>query len=264
MLQKNKTESHLPQSAHERIQQIIANQFQTPVFVSMLLCFTLSLVLGFFSTLEENPIDRLLNFLYQIPFINQDFLQPLKSVYNAIWGIQIVLLLCGAVTVAGFWIILWCAKTNAGARVYNIGFTAVEIVKFNQLVVSLFAIPWLATQAYRLLSKVKTYIDGFVAQNIASRISILQAIVVVIAFGTIVYLFNTLLTFMLLKDSACTVCVNSRISIYSPVYCFVLSAIMLYAQFKIGFSIQILLSCAAMILFGIFIIQYRNEMNRSE
>lgn len=260
MFPKSKSDSQLQYLDHESLRQTITNQFHTPVFICMLICGTLTLLFGFVSFLNRNPISDLLTLLHQLPLSIQEALSPLESVIAAARGIQIALLLCGTVTAAGFWIIFLSSKFNADTQAYRIGFTAIEIVKFNQLVVSLFIMPLAAIQTYNILGSVKNYVGEVGLQTAASRIEFLRIIVVVVAIGTIIHLFDVLLTFMLLKDSVCTVSVNSQMTFYSPIYCFLISAVLLYVLFEIGFNIAAILACASLILFGVFIIQYRSKM----
>ena len=229
-----------------------------------MICCTISLIIGVFGALDNNLIDKILNVLDQLPFLDPSIIQFMESVTGAMHGVQLAFILCGIVTIAGFWVIFWGAAHNTSEKAYRIGFTAIQVVKFNELIVSLFVLPWFTIRGYRLLDTVKSYLDSFGLHDYISQVSLLQTLLVITVAGFLFYLFDVLVVFSIMKDSACNSFANSHVSYYSPIWCFIISAAGLFIQLKTEFSMFVLLSCTGMILFGIFIFQYRRKMLQFE
>lgn len=219
----------------ERVRKALAEIYGAPLFLAMIICFTLIQICGMLSVAGA---DMLLSSL------------GMGRVFPAA-GL-IVLFGPNLVIAAGMWLIYGNAKTGAEERKYQVGFTMIQVVQFNQMIVMLIGSIVLVALGWRA-------VDGIFAgaQETGVRIGLVLG-----AIGVVYYQFMMLLSVTLMKDGAMEQASNPQVSMSAAVLSILFGTVVLLIQLRFSVSLLLLLAGAYGVLQGICMILYRVRMSR--
>ncbi|MBQ8834423.1 MAG: hypothetical protein IJ001_05810 [Oscillospiraceae bacterium] len=260
----NLTDANSAPSRKETLHQKIAQLFCTPLFLGLIACYSATQVISLFTLSDRNPMAYLLSILKSWGINDYLITGPLSQLSNTIQSVQLFLLVPCIVVAIALWIIALNAKKYGEKRLYNIGFTTIQVIKFNQMIIMGIALVLVAIKGYSLLNELKELLILVSLQDAEKWIGIAKVMLVVGAIGTIYFTFRVLLTFSLMKESACETVSIQQTSLFVPIVCFILSAVSLLIQIKFGFDLVSLLNCGSAILFGVYLLNYRKVMDQLE
>ena len=222
---------------HEAIPQL----FTMPLFLAMLICYSLSLLANLITLVKQTPLDAVATMLGSSGSL-------LAQVSGTIRTASFLLQLPGIIMVAALWLVFWTAKTNSDDRGYRIGFTIVQLVQFLRFLLALVFIPLILFKGNQLMEALH------LTDSSTTTVLVVSGIV------SICFLFRLMLSFWFIKETVCEKTIITQVSIFVPVLCFILSATALLLALKAQAGIETFLPSVSAILFGLYLLKYRSEM----
>lgn len=247
-------------SRKDRLHLEIIQLFSSPLFLCLTVCFSLAQIISLFTLSDRNPVASLVSILTDWGIYDSLIMEPLANLSNSIQSAQLFILVPFILITAGLWIIILNAKKDGDNRWYRIGFTTIQVVLFNQLIIALFLVPIASIKVWSILNAIAELAEYVNMQEIIRWITVGKVFLVPAALGTIYFMFRVLITFSVMKESVCESAVIEQSSLYVPFLCFILGGISLLLQIKFGFDLVSVLNCATAILFGIYLLHYKKKI----
>lgn len=237
--------------------------FSTPLFLALLICFTITLGVNVAAIIMHHSPMGLFSALMASGSAQ---LTQAFAVYgeNTIIS-QLVAVLPNVIMLAGLWIVFFNAATASNEKIYRIGFTAVQVVRFNMLIIT----------GLMLLTLDMHLIRTIDAEGIANGLALTYKIGIIVASLLIVfYNFKVLAMFSFIKETVCENSPITQISILVALFCIIwggtyalttvfygieLGAKMIAVEFILPAAAS-LLQCVSAILFGCYILVYRSKI----
>ena len=245
-MHQNSIESSPASNRPKNIREAIPTLFTTPLFLALLICYSLSLLANLMGLMAQNPLDQIATTLAMFGLSGSMFAELSNSIRTA----SILIQLPGIIMVAALWLIFWTAKYNSDDRGYRVGFTIIQLVQFFRFLIALFIIPLLLFKAYQLLE----------AFNLDS--SSTSMFLVLVGIISICFLFRLMLSFWFIKETVCEKTIITQVSVFVPILCFILGAASLLVALMMMSGIETYLPNVSAILFGLYLLYYRSEMVR--
>lgn len=248
----------------ERLHQGINTLISAPLSLALVTCYSLSLIINLLTLSDRNPVESLVSILHNFGIFDQQVLSPLTQLSSTINLVQLFLLIPGIVVAAGMWTIYLDAHTKKNTRMASIGFTAIQIVKFNQFVISIVALPVIVIKGRSILDDLKDFVSPLGFQDIVQWIDVSKTLLVVLAIGLFIFGFQMIVSATVMKESVCNNVAIKNVSVYSAVVCLIAGIACFVFQIKFGFELNATLSGCSAILFGAYFLYYRFEMAKLE
>lgn len=245
---------------HQEIKQL----FSSNLFIGLTACYSLAQIIGLFTLSAKNPIAPLVSMLNSWGVYDSQIMEPLTNLSNVIQFAQLILLVPCIIIATGLWIIVLNAKNDGDKQWYRIGFTTIQIILFNQMVVALFFIPVVSIKIWSILNALKEFAEYVNMYEMLNWIIFGKVFLVAAAIGTIYFMFRVLLIFSIMKESVCESVAIQQACLYVPILCFLLGVASVLLQIKLGGDFASMANCATSILFAFYLLDYRKQMDRIE
>lgn len=255
-------------------------QFSSPLFLIMTILCTLAcvanvvaLAMGYsiidlFSTLLSGNFASVQGAFNDV--LNMSIMTTNKEgieVINSVWLTHLLTASANLFVVIGMWLVYLSALLGGREKLYRVGFTTMQVVKFNMIIVSGF---FMLTNGISIFRALEANADILPAAAIITY----KVLIVLISLFILFFDFRTVAMFAYLKETGAenspvpqiplfvpftTVSAGSAIAVSTVLYAISLGNAALELSFLIPAGTLVLLSVAA-IVYGLFIFSYKAKI----
>ena len=228
------------------VRETFARLFGAPLFLATIVCLTLYQISGIIAFTEGDLLIR-----------------TLGVEAEGLGWVWVMAFVPGLVTAAGMWLVYYSAKTDGSEGKYRAGFTMIQVVMFNQMIITgimlIVAAFKLWSIADRLAYTLWAVADGAFYDSVEAGI---KTGIVLVVFGAIYCQFMMVVSVTLMKESVLELSPEYRISMSAAIINVITGCVMLIIQFRFSVDLTILLAGAYQVLLGVCMILYRERLRR--
>ena len=188
-----------------------------------------------------------------------------NEVVNSVWLTHLLTAIPNLFVVLGMWLVYISALLGGREKLYKVGFTAMQVVKFNMIIVSAF---------FMLTNSITVFRSLEAASLPGTAVTLFKIMIVAICLFILYFNVRTVALFAFLKETAAenspvpqipsfigftTVAGGSAVALTTVMYALSLGQAATELSFLIPAGTLVLLSIAA-IVYGLFIFSYKAKI----